>query len=92
VLFLGVLANGLDLLGLDFNVKAAVQGVVLLVALVLAYTVAQRARAAAERKPAMPGRDQAFHIVAMGTSCRWSDGDSRQTCESSGDFSCESWT
>lgn len=52
VLFLGVLANGLDLLGLDFNVKAAVQGVVLLVALVLAYTVAQRARAAAERRPA----------------------------------------
>ncbi len=52
VLFLGVLANGLDLLGLDFNVKAAVQGIVLLVALVLAYTVAQRARVAAERKPA----------------------------------------
>jgi hypothetical protein len=22
----------------------------------------------------MPGRAQAFHIVAMGTSCRWSDG------------------
>jgi len=55
VLFLGVLANGLDLLGLDFNVKAAVQGVVLLLALALAYTVAQRARAAAERKPAVAG-------------------------------------
>lgn len=49
VLFLGVLANGLDLLGLDFNVKAAVQGVVLLVALTLAYTVAQSARRATER-------------------------------------------
>lgn len=49
VLFLGVLANGLDLLGLDFNVKAAVQGVVLLGALALAYTVAQRARRASER-------------------------------------------
>lgn len=49
VLFLGVLANGLDLLGLDFNVKAAVQGVVLLVALALAYFVAQQARRGAER-------------------------------------------
>ncbi|MFT4230507.1 MAG: ABC transporter permease [Microbacterium sp.] len=49
VLFLGVLANGLDLLGIDFNLKAALQGVVLLVALALAYTVSQQARRAADR-------------------------------------------
>lgn len=49
VLFLGVLANGLDLLGIDFNLKAALQGVVLVIALALAYALAQRARRVSER-------------------------------------------
>ncbi len=40
VLFLGMIANGLNLMGLDFNVKAALSGVILVAALVLA--VAQR--------------------------------------------------
>ncbi|MGC4152342.1 MAG: ABC transporter permease [Propionicimonas sp.] len=44
VLFLGVVGNGLDLLGLDFNVKAALQGLILVVALALAYLVAKRSR------------------------------------------------
>jgi len=42
VLFLSMLRVGLDLLGLDFNVKAALNGVVLLIALVLAYVVSNR--------------------------------------------------
>src|SRR5690606_4081068 len=49
VLFLGVLANGLNLLGIDFNLKAAIQGVVLLLSLALAYTVAQYARRATDK-------------------------------------------
>ncbi|MBK0418412.1 ABC transporter permease [Leucobacter sp. CSA1] len=44
VLFLSTLRVGLDLLGLDFNVKAALNGIVLLAALVLAYAVSKRAR------------------------------------------------
>ncbi|MFU8839816.1 MAG: ABC transporter permease [Nitriliruptoraceae bacterium] len=43
VLFLGVLGNGLDLLGLDFNLKAALRGGILVVALALAFAVAKRA-------------------------------------------------
>lgn len=43
VLFLGVLGNGLDLLGLDFNVKAALRGGILVIALALAFAVAKRA-------------------------------------------------
>ncbi len=42
VLFLGMLRVGLDLLGLDFNVKAALNGIVLLIALVLAFVVSNR--------------------------------------------------
>ena len=42
VLFLGVVANGLDLIGLDFNLKAAMQGLILLVALVVAVLVSRR--------------------------------------------------
>lgn len=42
VLFLGVLANGLDLIGLEFNLKAAMQGLILLVALVVAVLVSRR--------------------------------------------------
>ncbi|MGO1538699.1 MAG: ABC transporter permease [Leucobacter sp.] len=42
VLFLSALGVGLDLLGLDFNLKAALSGIVLLVALVLAYVVSRR--------------------------------------------------
>ncbi|MGD8683790.1 MAG: ABC transporter permease [Chloroflexota bacterium] len=41
VLFLGVLANGLDLMGLDFNVKAALQGIVLVIALASAAVVSR---------------------------------------------------
>ena len=48
VLFLGVLGNGLDLLGLDFNLKAALRGAILVLALALAFAVSKRA-AAAER-------------------------------------------
>ena len=44
VLFLSTLRVGLDLLGLDFNVKAALSGIVLLLALVLAFVVSRRAR------------------------------------------------
>jgi ribose transport system permease protein len=44
VLFLGMLNNGFDQLGLDFNTKAALRGLVLLVALTLAYVVAQQAK------------------------------------------------
>ncbi len=42
VLFLGVVANGLDLLGLDFNIKAALGGLILVIALALAFLVAKR--------------------------------------------------
>lgn len=42
VLFLGVVGNGLDLLGLDFNLKAALQGAVLVVALAVAFAVAKQ--------------------------------------------------
>lgn len=42
VLFLGVVANGLDLLGLDFNLKTALRGLILLVALSGAFLVAKR--------------------------------------------------
>lgn len=42
VLFLAMLSNGLDLLGLDFNTKAALRGLVLLGALVLAFLVSRR--------------------------------------------------
>lgn len=42
VLFLGVIANGLDLMGLDFNLKAALSEVILVAALALA--AAQRPR------------------------------------------------
>lgn len=42
VLFLTMLSNGLDLLGLDFNTKAALRGIVLLVALVVAFLVSSR--------------------------------------------------
>ncbi|WP_210481524.1 ABC transporter permease [Naasia sp. SYSU D00948] len=44
VLFLSMLNNGLDLLGLDFNAKAALRGLVLLVALTLAFLIAKQAR------------------------------------------------
>lgn len=44
VLFLGVVGNGLDLLGLDFNVKAALRGLILVIALALAYLVAKRSK------------------------------------------------
>ena len=44
VLFLGVVGNGLDLLGLDFNVKAALRGLILVLALALAYLVAKRSK------------------------------------------------
>lgn len=40
VLFLGMIANGLNLMGLDFNVKAAFSGIILVAALALA--VAQK--------------------------------------------------
>lgn len=40
VLFLGMIANGLNLMGLDFNVKAALSGIILVAALALA--VAQK--------------------------------------------------
>ena len=40
VLFLGMIANGLDLMGLDFNLKDALSGIILVVALALA--VAQK--------------------------------------------------
>ena len=40
VLFLGMIANGLDLMGLDFNLKGALSGTILVVALALA--VAQK--------------------------------------------------
>lgn len=46
VLFLGVVGNGLDLLGLDFNTKAALRGVILVLALALAFLVAKRSREA----------------------------------------------
>ncbi len=49
VLFLSMLNNGLDLLGLDFNAKAALRGLVLLVALTLAYLIARQAK----RSPAV---------------------------------------
>ncbi len=42
VLFLAVVGNGLDLLGLDFNTKAALRGLILVIALALAYLVAKR--------------------------------------------------
>jgi ribose transport system permease protein len=42
VLFLGVLGNGLDLLGLDFNLKAALRGTMLVIALAVAFAVASR--------------------------------------------------
>lgn len=41
VLFLGVLGNGLDIMGLDFNVKAALQGIVLVIALASAAVVSR---------------------------------------------------
>ncbi len=44
VLFLGVLGNGLDLLALDFNTKAALRGLILVLALALAFLVAKRSR------------------------------------------------
>jgi ribose transport system permease protein len=40
VLFLGMIANGLDLMGLDFNLKGALSGIILVVA--LAAVVAQK--------------------------------------------------
>ncbi len=46
VLFLGVVGNGLDLLGLDFNLKAALRGGILVVALALAFLVSRRGSAA----------------------------------------------
>ena len=42
VLFLGALGTGLDLLGIDFNVKAALKGVILVLAIALALLVSQR--------------------------------------------------
>lgn len=51
VLFLGMVGNGLDLLGLDFNLKAALRGLTLLLALALAYYVAQRSGSTAVRGP-----------------------------------------
>ena len=47
VLFLGVLGNGLDLLGLDFNLKAALRGGILVLALALAFLVSRRGAEAA---------------------------------------------
>lgn len=53
VLFLGMVSNGLDLLGLDFNLKAALRGLTLVLALALAYYVSQRSGSAAgTRQPA----------------------------------------
>lgn len=46
VLFLGVLGNGLDLLGLDFNLKAALRGLILVLALALAFLVSKRSSTA----------------------------------------------
>lgn len=43
VLFLQILSNGLDLLGLDFNVKALVRGLVLVLALAFSFGLARRA-------------------------------------------------
>lgn len=43
VLFLSALGVGLDILGLDFNLKAALNGIVLLLALAIAYLVSRRA-------------------------------------------------
>lgn len=43
VMFLSMLNVGLDLMGIDFNTKAALSGIVLLVALALAYTVSRYA-------------------------------------------------
>ncbi len=40
VLFLGVLANGLNLMGLNFNTKDALSGVILVLA--LAFAIGQR--------------------------------------------------
>ena len=42
VLFLAVLGTGLDLLGIDFNMKAALKGVVLLAAIALASVVSRK--------------------------------------------------
>jgi len=42
VLFLVALGTGLDLMGIDFNVKAAVKGIVLVLAIALALLVSQR--------------------------------------------------
>ncbi len=42
VLFLSMVNNGLNLLGLDFNTKAALQGLILLLALTVAYMVSRR--------------------------------------------------
>lgn len=42
VLFLVTLGTGLDLLGIDFNVKAALKGVILVIAIALALLVSQR--------------------------------------------------
>ncbi len=42
VLFLTVVSNGLDLMGLDFNLKAALRGAVLILALSVAYLVAKQ--------------------------------------------------
>jgi ribose transport system permease protein len=42
VLFLGVLGTGLDLMGIDFNTKAALKGVILLVAIALASLVSRK--------------------------------------------------
>ncbi len=56
VLFLTMVGNGLDLLGLDFNMKAALRGLILLLALALAFAVSQRSAAVAARRQA-PVRD-----------------------------------
>ena len=42
VVFLSILSNGLDLLGIDFNTKAALRGIILLVVLTVAFAVAKR--------------------------------------------------
>ncbi|MCI1642505.1 MAG: ABC transporter permease [Actinomyces sp.] len=42
VLFLEVLSNGLDLLGIDFNLKALIRGAVLVLALALSFGLARR--------------------------------------------------
>lgn len=47
VIFLAIVSNGLDLLGLDFNTKAALRGVILLVALTVAFAVAKKGSARA---------------------------------------------